>query len=54
LVENASNDANSSDREVQRTLMELLNQLDGFSELDDVKINPMATNSAGTFWIRRF
>lgn len=38
-----SNDSNSSDREVQRTLMELLNQLDGFSDLDDVKII-MATN----------
>lgn len=33
----------SSDREVQRTLMELLNQLDGFSELDKVKV-VMATN----------
>ncbi|KAI5175602.1 26S proteasome regulatory subunit T4, partial [Pancytospora epiphaga] len=38
-----SNDSNSSDREVQRTLMELLNQMDGFSDLDDVKII-MATN----------
>lgn len=38
-----SNDSNSSDREVQRTLMELLNQMDGFSDLDNVKII-MATN----------
>mmetsp|Transcript_24975 Transcript_24975/g.36674 ORF Transcript_24975/g.36674 Transcript_24975/m.36674 type:complete len:392 (-) Transcript_24975:141-1316(-) len=33
----------SADREVQRTLMELLNQLDGFEELNTVKI-VMATN----------
>lgn len=38
-----SDDSNSSDREVQRTLMELLNQMDGFSDLSDVKII-MATN----------
>lgn len=38
-----SDDSNSSDREVQRTLMELLNQMDGFNDLDDVKII-MATN----------
>ena len=38
-----SDESNSSDREVQRTLMELLNQLDGFSDLDDVKVI-MATN----------
>ncbi len=38
-----SNESSSSDREVQRTLMELLNQLDGFTELDDVKVI-MATN----------
>lgn len=36
-------DSNSSDREVQRTLMELLNQMDGFDELGRVKII-MATN----------
>ncbi|OIR58334.1 MAG: 26S proteasome regulatory subunit T4, RPT4/PSMC6 [Amphiamblys sp. WSBS2006] len=36
-------DNNSSDREVQRTLMELLNQMDGFDELGRVKII-MATN----------
>ena len=34
---------NSSDREVQRTLMELLNQMDGFNTLGKVKII-MATN----------
>ena len=33
----------SADREIQRTLMELLNQLDGFEELGKVKII-MATN----------
>lgn len=38
-----SNDSNSSDKEVQRTLMELLNQMDGFNSLDNVKII-MATN----------
>ncbi|OQS53984.1 PSMC6 [Ecytonucleospora hepatopenaei] len=38
-----SDDSNSSDREVQRTLMELLNQLDGFTDLDNVKVI-MATN----------
>ncbi|XP_024164060.1 26S proteasome regulatory subunit S10B homolog B [Rosa chinensis] len=37
----------SSDREVQRTLMELLNQLDGFDQLDKVKII-MATNRPDT------
>lgn len=38
-----SSDSSSSDREIQRVLMELLNQLDGFSELDRVKVI-MATN----------
>lgn len=38
-----SDDSSTSDREVQRTLMELLNQMDGFNDLDDVKII-MATN----------
>lgn len=28
----------SGDREVQRTMLELLNQLDGFSSNDDVKV----------------
>lgn len=36
-------EGNSSDREVQRTLMELLNQMDGFDELGRVKLI-MATN----------
>jgi 26S proteasome regulatory subunit T4 len=38
-----SNDSSGTDREVQRTLMELLNQLDGFESLGQVKI-VMATN----------
>ncbi|KRH93028.1 26S proteasome regulatory complex, ATPase RPT4 [Pseudoloma neurophilia] len=38
-----SSESSSSDREVQRTLMELLNQLDGFHSLDRVKVI-MATN----------
>ncbi|MES1912423.1 MAG: 26S protease regulatory subunit 10B [Cercozoa sp. M6MM] len=38
---------NSSDREIQRTLMELLNQLDGFDKLNRVKI-VMATNRPDT------
>lgn len=38
-----SNEGTSSDREIQRTLMELLNQLDGFESLGQVKI-VMATN----------
>eukprot|EP01059_Diplonema_ambulator_P018067 TRINITY_DN3022_c1_g1_i2.p1 TRINITY_DN3022_c1_g1~~TRINITY_DN3022_c1_g1_i2.p1 ORF type:complete len:410 (+),score=126.71 TRINITY_DN3022_c1_g1_i2:48-1232(+) len=37
----------ASDREIQRTLMELLNQLDGFDELGKVKII-MATNRPDT------
>merc|ERR1719210_3268381 len=36
-------DGQSADREIQRTLMELLNQLDGFEELGRVKVI-MATN----------
>jgi 26S proteasome regulatory subunit T4 len=36
-------EGSSSDREVQRTLMELLNQLDGFDQLGKVKVI-MATN----------
>jgi len=38
-----SNSGQSSDREIQRTLMELLNQMDGFDELGQVKV-VMATN----------
>lgn len=38
-----SDETNSSDREVQRTLMELLNQMDGFNDLCNVKMI-MATN----------
>merc|ERR1712223_1885137 len=37
----------SADREIQRTLMELLNQLDGFEELGKVKVI-MATNRPDT------
>jgi 26S proteasome regulatory subunit T4 len=40
-------EGNSSDREIQRTLMELLNQLDGFETLGQVKII-MATNRPDT------
>lgn len=40
-------EGNSSDREVQRTLMELLNQMDGFDKLGKVKII-MATNRPDT------
>lgn len=36
-------EGNSADREIQRTLMELLNQLDGFGNLGQVKMI-MATN----------
>ena len=36
-------EGNSADREIQRTLMELLNQMDGFSEIINIKII-MATN----------
>merc|ERR1712023_457843 len=35
----------SADREIQRTLMELLSQLDGFQQLEKVKV-VMATNRA--------
>ena len=38
-----SDDASSSDREVHRTLMEMLNQIDGFDELGKVKVI-IATN----------
>jgi len=41
------NQGTSSDREIQRTLMELLNQLDGFDDLGRVKII-MATNRPDT------
>ena len=37
------NDTSSSDREIQRTLMEMLNQIDGFDDLGRVKVI-MATN----------
>ena len=38
-----TDDASSSDREIHRTLMEMLNQIDGFDELGKVKVI-MATN----------
>ena len=38
-----NDDASSSDREIHRTLMEMLNQIDGFDELGKVKVI-MATN----------
>ena len=34
----------SGDREVQRTMLELLNQLDGFSSSEDVKVGSLAIN----------
>lgn len=40
-------EGSSSDREIQRTLMELLNQLDGFDDLGRVKV-VMATNRPDT------
>ena len=40
-------DGSSADREIQRTLMELLNQLDGFDDLGQVKV-VMATNRPDT------
>ena len=42
-----SNDSSGADREVQRTLIELLNHLDGFDPLGDVKVI-MATNRPDT------
>merc|ERR1711904_725681 len=41
------NQGTSADREIQRTLMELLNQLDGFDDLGRVKVI-MATNRPDT------
>merc|ERR1739838_483781 len=41
------NQGTSADREIQRTLMELLNQLDGFEQLGRVKVI-MATNRPNT------
>ncbi len=41
------NEGSSADREIQRTLMELLNQLDGFDDLGKVKVI-MATNRPDT------
>lgn len=41
------NDGSSADREIHRTLMELLNQMDGFDDLGRVKII-MATNRPDT------
>lgn len=37
----------SGDREVQRTMLELLNQLDGFSSDDRIKVGPSAV---GKYW----
>jgi 26S proteasome regulatory subunit T4 len=38
------NEGSSSDREIQRTLMELLAQLDGFDEIGQVNIFPYTKN----------
>ncbi len=37
----------SGDREVQRTMLELLNQLDGFTSNDNVKVGRGAGGGAG-------
>lgn len=34
----------AGDREVQRTMLELLNQLDGFQPNDDIKVNELIHN----------
>lgn len=44
----------SADREIQRTLMELLNQLDGFDQLGKVSICLILCNIAKDSWIRKF
>lgn len=38
-------EGNSSDREIQRTLMELLNQMDGFDKLGKVIVTVLVTTS---------
>jgi len=47
----------SADREIQRTLMELLNQLDGFDQLGKVCLDLLTLSFMGTMnfsWISRF
>lgn len=36
----------SGDREVQRTMLELLNQLDGFGSDDDIKVRLVSTSNS--------
>lgn len=38
----------SGDREVQRTMLELLNQLDGFSSDDRIKVRFLSSSSPST------
>lgn len=39
----------AGDREVQRTMLELLNQLDGFSSTANIKVSNTSTSLVGTF-----
>lgn len=40
----------SGDREVQRTMLELLNQLDGFSSDDQIKVHSLLLFSFSVFY----
>jgi 26S proteasome regulatory subunit T5 len=44
----------SGDREVQRTMLELLNQLDGFSSDERIKVGPFGCLTAGTNMAHRY
>jgi len=41
----------SADREIQRTLMELLNQLDGFEQLGKVKVGGFLFQKTWPFYL---
>ena len=47
MINDGSGQGSGSDREIQRAMMEMLNQMDGFNELDQVKVI-MATNRPDT------